>query len=601
MYLKDVIIPAKIVLNHESTVSHVIDEFCDNAIIEAPIIKRDGSIGIINVNDLYCYMKESKNVMQTISDVPIKESVCIKVNDPIENIENMDFDTALAYGEYNTFLGLIRKSDIMMMKLCVTNCEGDVGKNKFNSYKSSFFISHMGREIMNFMDDGIYITDNKGVTLYVNEAYTRVSGINGGELVGREMTELIQSGYFEDSASLEVLRTHRPVSIIDRYKNGKTCLATSSPVFDENGNIVIVVTNLRDMTELLNLKTKIEETSRLNRKYLNELERIKSKGALKKRIIGESKQIKDIFDTISYISNVDTTILIQGETGAGKEVIAREIHEKSSRRDKKFIKVNCASIPENLFESELFGYEKGAFTGAASTGKAGLFEVANGGTILLDEIAEIPINIQPKLLRVLQEKQIMRVGATACIDIDVRIIAATNKELWEQVEKGEFREDLYYRLNIVPITIPPLRERKEDIRPLAVHFLETYNHKHGKGKILTDAALKLMESMELKGNVRELENIIERIVLICMESYISDSDILGMLEKKEKETFYNINKGIPIKNITLTDAVSMLEESLIRNALNTYRTTRKAAAALGVSQPSIVRKAKRYGITIANK
>lgn len=600
MYLKDVVIPVKIILNCEDTISHVIDEFCNNGITEAPVVKEDGQMGIISIFDLYDYIKRSKNIEQTISHLYNKENISIRVNDSLENIEKISFDTALVYGEDDALVGLIRKSDIMMVKLCRTSGKAAANKNKIAGFKSNFLISHMGKEIMDFMNDGIYITDNKGVTLYVNEAYTQVSGINSSELVGREMSELIRAGYFEDSASLKVLKTHRPFSIIDRYKNGRTCLATSSPVFDENGNIIIVVTNLRDMTELLNLKTKVEETSRLNREYLNELEKFKNENS-NHRIIGESKQIKDIHDTISYISNVDTTILIQGETGVGKEIFAKEIHEKSARRHKKFIKVNCAAIPENLFESELFGYEKGAFTGAANTGKAGFFEVADGGTILLDEIAEIPVNIQPKLLRVLQEKQIMRVGATSPIDIDVRIIAATNRELWKQVKKGEFREDLFYRLNIVPITIPPLRERKEDIRLLSVHFLETYNNKYGKNKELTGSALNLLESMELKGNVRQLKNIIERIVLVCTEPYIADVDILKLIENKEAEIFYRTGERITGENMTLNDAVSVLEESLVRNALNKYKTTRKAAAALGVSQPSVVRKAKRYGITIADK
>lgn len=601
MYLKDVVIPVKIILDCEDTIGHVIDEFCSNGITEAPVVKRDGHMGIISIYDLYDYKKESKNIYKTISHLHIKENVCIRVNDSLENIGEIIFDTALVYDEDDALVGLIRKSDIIMMKLCGISGKADSNKNKFAGFKSNFLISHMGKEIMDFMNDGIYITDNKGVTLYVNEAYTQVSGINSSELVGREMSELIRAGYFEDSASLKVLKTHRPFSIIDRYKNGRTCLATSSPVFDENGNIVIVVTNLRDMTELLNLKTKVEETSRLNREYLNELEKIKNENVQNPKIIGESKQIKDIHDTISYISNADTTILIQGETGVGKEIFAKEIHEKSTRRDKKFIKVNCAAIPENLFESELFGYEKGAFTGAVNTGKAGFFEIADGGTILLDEIAEIPVNIQPKLLRVLQEKQIMRVGATSPIDIDVRIIAATNRELWKQVKKGEFREDLFYRLNIVPITIPPLRERKEDIRLLSVHFLEVYNNKYGKNKELTGSALNLLESMELKGNVRQLKNIIERIVLVCTESYIADVDILKLIENKEAEIFYQAGERITGENMTLNDAISVLEESLVRNALDKYKTTRKAAAALGVSQPSIVRKAKRYGITTADK
>lgn len=593
MNWKDFIIPVKNIFRHDNTIKYAISEFCNNGISEAPLSKNDKYVGVVSIIDLYEHLMKGKDLNLTLQELNIKEKVVIRIGDSLEDIENRKFDTAIVLDDLKNLIGLVKKADLMKLRLQQLSLNEN---SSIGNIKANFLISYIGKEIMDIMNDGIYITDNNGVTLYVNKAYTKVSGINKDDLIGMEMPELIKLGYFEESASLKVLETHSHASIIDIYKNGKTCLATSSPVVDNSGNIIAVVTNLRDMTELINLKNKVEETSRLNREYLQQLERIKDENNSFK-IVGENKQIKEIHETISYIANVDTTILIQGETGVGKEIFAKEVHDKSSRRNKKFIKVNCAAIPENLFESELFGYEKGAFTGAASTGKEGYFEIADGGTILLDEIAEIPINIQPKLLRVLQEKQIVRVGGTAAIDIDVRIIAATNRELWKQVEKGEFREDLYYRLNIIPITIPPLRERKDDIRLLATHFLEIYNDRYGKQKVITSSALKMLESMEFKGNVRQLKNIIERIVLVCLDDYITEDSICKVLEIKESEVFYYAGEKVKPESLTLSDAIAVLEKSLVMNALNKYKTTRKAASSLGVSQPSIVRKAKKYGIT----
>ncbi len=453
----------------------------------------------------------------------------------------------------------------------------------------------VGKGILDSMHDGVYITDSRGITIFINKAYTRISGIEKEEVIGIPMKELISKGLFTESASLIALEQNESVTIVDKFRNGKRCLVTSSPVHDEDGNIIMVVTNIRDITELLNLKTRVEQTELLKRKYYFELEQLRREQIDKKDIIGNSKEIEEVLEVVSKISEVDATVLITGETGVGKEVIAKEIHNKSLRKDAPFVKVNCASIPETLFESELFGYEKGAFTGAANCGKPGMFEVADKGTILLDEIGEIPLNIQSKLLRVLQEKQITRVGGTKVQKIDVRILAATNLNLKEQVEKGLFREDLYYRLNVIPIRIPALRERKEDIVLLAIHFLDLYNSKYNMNKKLDYSAAELLRLYPWPGNVRELKNLMERLVLICPNDIISDEYISKMISKKEVEFLYDFYD----KEIHLNEAVAIVEKQLIYNALKNYKTTRKAAEALGISQPTVVRKANCYGIKLS--
>jgi len=279
------------------------------------------------------------------------------------------------------------------------------------------------------------------------------------------------------------------------HSNGKQVLIVGNPFFDENGNVEEVLTVMRDLTELIKLKEQLTNAEREREEYEKELMGLK-KVTAPPSFVGEDASIKRVRELIDYVATTDATVLITGETGAGKEVISREIYSKSKRKDGPYVKVNCAAIPENLLESELFGYVKGAFTGADKKDKVGLFEVANGGTILLDEISEMPLKLQTKLLRVLQEREIVRVGDTKSIKIDVRVIAATNQALEEQIRRGLFREDLYYRLNVFPIQIPPLRQRKSDIALLANSFLIKYNALYEKNKIFTPGAIRTLTEYE---------------------------------------------------------------------------------------------------------
>lgn len=558
---------------------------------QAPVIYEGRVAGVIEALDLLNYMYKSNNPVISAKEI-MKKDFCITYNDtPLDEINSLDFDGWIVTNKQGCLLGIVYKEDLVnaTMKNYYTARAIDISND------IGFEFRIVGKGILDSMHDGVYITDSRGITIFINKAYTRISGIEKEEVIGIPMKELISKGLFTESASLIALEQNESVTIVDKFRNGKRCLVTSSPVHDEDGNIIMVVTNIRDITELLNLKTRVEQTELLKRKYYFELEQLRREQIDKKDIIGNSKEIEEVLEVVSKISEVDATVLITGETGVGKEVIAKEIHKKSLRKDAPFVKVNCASIPETLFESELFGYEKGAFTGAANCGKPGMFEVADKGTILLDEIGEIPLNIQSKLLRVLQEKQITRVGGTKVQKIDVRILAATNLNLKEQVEKGLFREDLYYRLNVIPIRIPALRERKEDIVLLAIHFLDLYNSKYNMNKKLDYSAAELLRLYPWPGNVRELKNLMERLVLICPNDIISDEYISKMISKKEVEFLYDFYD----KEIHLNEAVAIVEKQLIYNALKNYKTTRKAAEALGISQPTVVRKANCYGIKLS--
>lgn len=443
------------------------------------------------------------------------------------------------------------------------------------------------------ISDGICVTDGKGIVRAINKGYTEITGIQENEIVGNHIQVLLDNGLFNNAVSLQVLEQKKKItSLATINKINKKVLITGNPFFDDNGEIIQVLTVMRDFTELVRLRNNLEEMEIRNKKYLNEIDYLRNQYKEEENIIGENKHIKKLKELISYIAKTDTTVLITGETGCGKEVFAREVHNKSNRKNLPYVKINCAAIPESLIESELFGYEKGAFTGALNKNKLGMFETANGGTILLDEIGEMPLNLQAKLLRVIQEKEIMRIGATKSIKLDVRVIAATNQNLNELIKIGKFREDLFYRLNVVPIKIPPLRERKDDISILAYRFLKKFNIKYSKEKSFDNTAMQAFDYYDWPGNVRELENVIERLIVVDDKSYITYDDIAFIIGTDKIQSS-------PINStLTLREAVDKLEREMIENALEKFGSTYKAANILGVTQPTVFRKAKALGVKL---
>jgi transcriptional regulator with PAS, ATPase and Fis domain len=299
---------------------------------------------------------------------------------------------------------------------------------------------------------------------------------------------------------------------MQKVKNGNEVLATGTPIY-KNGKIDKIVVNSRDVTELNFLRQALSEKESLATKYLEELRLLRMESLKGSDFVAKSQKMKQIEHLASIVSKVDSTVLLNGESGVGKGVISKYIHNKSNRSEGPFIKIDCSAIPENLFESEVFGYEKGAFTGAEKSGKIGLLELANGGTVFLDEIGDMPLHMQPKILRAIQDREIIRVGGKEVIHINVRFIAATNCDLQQMVTDKKFREDLYYRLNVIPIFIPPLRERKEDIIPLIHDITKKINERYGIHKNFTNGEIEVILQYDWPGNVRELENIIERVMV----------------------------------------------------------------------------------------
>lgn len=450
--------------------------------------------------------------------------------------------------------------------------------------------------------DGLYITDGQANTIRINKAYERISGFKRDELVGRNMKELVEKGFINQSVSLEVLKKREPVTIMQEIYNQsgkKKVIVTGNPIFDKFKNEIIrVVTNVRDITELEDLKEELEQRRNLTERYLSELKELRLDLFAKDDMIARSEKTKSIIRMAIKVAQVDTSILITGESGVGKGMVAKLIHQASKRKDHSFIKINCGAIPETLIESELFGYEKGAFTGAKTEGKPGLFEVAHNGTIFLDEVGELPLHLQVKLLGILEDKQLIRVGGTKPRKVDVRVIAASNIELKKLVEEKRFRNDLFFRLEVIPLHIPPLRERKEDILPLLQHFLNRFNRLYSMNKRFSSDAIDCLLNYHYPGNIRELENIIERLVVVGKDDLISIEDIPKYI--LEKTTYPDQTSYIPIKLSPLNSFIASYEAQLIETIINKYGTTYKAAEVLGVNQSTIVRKMKKYNI-IKNK
>lgn len=439
--------------------------------------------------------------------------------------------------------------------------------------------------------DGLYITDGKANTIRVNSAYERITGLKRKDLVGRSMQDLVNEKFFDHSATLEVLEKRQQVTLMQNIKGNKQALVTGTPVMDDDGKIALVVTNVRDMTVLNDLRAQLEESRRLSSLYYQSLwEQDKFEHALQDMVV-KSQAMSQVVRKAVKVSGVDTSVLLYGESGVGKSMLARIIHMMSPRKERPFMKINCGTIPESLMESELFGYKKGAFTGAAPDGKAGLIEAGNTGTIFLDEIGDLTPAMQVKLLQVIEDKTFTRVGATRPTSVDVRIIAATNRNLIELAKKGSFREDLYYRLNVIPIQIPPLRERREDIPALAVNVLEKLNRTTRLNRRMDSEVLDRLMLYDYPGNVRELINIMERMVIMCDGDVITALDVPGELKEPQSMFEESIEEGVGLKK-----AVETFEARVILGAFSRHKAFGNVAKALDVHPTTLWRKMIKYGL-----
>lgn len=420
--------------------------------------------------------------------------------------------------------------------------------------------------------ESIFITDGEGEVIYVNEEGARRIGASSRmELMGKNVEELMQEGYYQRSTVQKVLETGKEAVATLIYKTKNSSVSHSIPVLDEQGHVEMVVTNNMSVEHNKEWEEILARERTAMARMQRELDHLRLKDH--SRFIANSPAMQGVLHTIGAIAPTDSSVVILGESGTGKDMVARLIHEQSERASKAFISINCAAMPDQLLESELFGYEGGAFTGALAKGKIGLFEAASGGTIFLDEIGDMPLALQSKLLRTLENHEIRRVGGVKNIPVDVRIICATNVNLQQMVEEKKFREDLYYRLSVFLIQLPPLCERREDIIPIAESFLKGLNEKYGMQKTLAPVTIETMLNHRWPGNIRELRNVMERIYVVSPGN--------ELIFTPTPTADYGQNPSAPEEIVTPDDYSSLKEFSESAERWYIDRTLQKCGGRIG--------------------
>ncbi|CAN0366911.1 unnamed protein product [Ectocarpus sp. 12 AP-2014] len=439
--------------------------------------------------------------------------------------------------------------------------------------------------LLDALHDGVYITDANGITVTINKAYERITGITRDEVVGFHMADLVKAGFISKSASLEVIRERRSITLVQTIHDSRKIVVTGVPMFNSDGSIAYVVTSVRDITELLLAKHAQEQLEQIQ--HMREAYKVPELMSLSAPGVITSPQTEPCFALASRVAKSTAKILIQGETGTGKTLLARYIHQQSDRADGPFMELNCTAFPEGLLEAELFGYASGAFTGAAPRGKQGLLDVAHGGTLFLDEVGDLPLALQVKLLKVVEESRYLPVGGTTFRQTNVRLITATHQNLLDRVKKGLFREDLYYRISVVPLWLPPLRQRRDEVIPLLNYYLAHFNQLHGLNRRWNPEALELLTGYKWPGNIRELINLTERLAVTVCEDEITATSL-------PEEIFPADTVSVGQVSGDLRQQVMQLEQQLIQQAIAKHGTTRAAAAALAIDQSTLVKKQRRW-------
>ncbi len=451
--------------------------------------------------------------------------------------------------------------------------------------------------IISASSDGIWVCDGNGVIVAINAASEALNGIRAEDVIGRNITQLLDNHIFDQSVTTKVLACGRQETIVQHIeKTNRYLLCTGTPARDDDGNIDLIVVNERDMTELETLRGKFEQNKKITEKFKEELSELTLRELEENTIIAESNVMKNILQKSLKLANIGASnILILGASGTGKGLLARSIHKNSNRREHPFIEINCAALPENLLEAELFGYEKGAFTGAAEQGKVGLFELAQGGSLFLDEIGDMPLNLQTKLLKYLDNKQFRRLGGTKAITVECATISATNRDLRERTRNNLFREDLFYRLSSFTLEIPSLCDRRDDIPGLVRFYLDKYNRQYAKSMQIGSMMIGTLQEYTFPGNVRELKNIIESAVVLSDETHI-DAFLLASIRKNSGPLLSSSQLNSFSSPVDFTETMNQLEKQLLADCRRHCRTTREMADFLNISQPSVVRKLKKHGL-----
>ena len=446
---------------------------------------------------------------------------------------------------------------------------------------------------LDHIEDAIIVVNRQGVVEELNESFHRISGMEVKKIKGKNIYDLEKSETLKRSAAALVLKQKERMSLRTQYSNEKIVTWSGVPFINEDGEVEHVIGTARDMTEIISLEKKLDETEKLKNKYHEKLNNLElSLG--RADIIFSGKEMHSVVDIAMKAAKSDSSVFIWGESGVGKELIAHLVHKLSTRRNKPFLAINCSAIPDSLLESELFGYADGAFTGAAKGGKKGLFQEANGGTVFLDEIGDMPVTMQSKLLRILQSSEIRPVGESRTIKVNTRVISSTNVPEIQLKNNAQFRRDLYYRLAVIPIYVPPLRDRKDDIPALVEHFLTFFNKQYKTDKRCSKSLLRLLYNHDWPGNVRQLRNVIERMVVLSDRDELHEED-MRMVNLDTRDDCANNDDGIMIKKVMpLKTAIQRIEEIIIDKALKQYGSVLKAAEILEINPSTLHRKKKRW-------
>lgn len=445
--------------------------------------------------------------------------------------------------------------------------------------------------------NGILVANQKGEYIYSNKRYKDVTGYNGSfitQITAKEMEEhILRDSY---SATRLVLENKKEFVLEQTFKqDNRTVLCRGVPVFnDGHKEVQYVVSNLVSTSQLIQVQTEAGSTKRAKKIFFQKAREMSESVPPEDEIVFVSRAISKVIEQISMVAKTDVTVFLRGESGTGKELVAKRLHNESDRKGKPFIKLNCSAIPEALLESELFGYEAGTFTGGNSGGKKGLLEHAHRGTLLLDEIGDMPLPLQAKLLRVLQEKEFTKLGGHTPIKVDIRFVAATNYDTQELLDQKKMRLDLFYRLNTIPITIPPLRERREDIPLLITHTCEKLCKKYGVCKTFSQEAVEYLSGADYPGNVRQLQNFIERLLLLSPGDEIAKADAVQLMHNGKEHSPHQM--GELHEHLTLDEMLEDYERQILRTYKEKYKSTYKMAERLGKNQSTIFRKLQRFGI-----
>ena len=476
----------------------------------------------------------------------------------------------------------------------------EIEENRHNVeflYRELLAAHHLCRnyhEIIELSTDGLFVADRNAVMLWINHAYETITGVSREQLLGKNAQIMADHYSFRAVCAVMCAKQKRPITLEQTLKDsGKKVLVSCQPLMDKAGEICIIIGTLRDISELDALKMTLSQAEESMNKYRAAYDLLKQQLKVFPNVIAADKKTVDTFHMAQRAAATDVPILLTGESGSGKEELAKFVHASSLRKDAPFVTINCGAIPPALMESELFGYERGAFTGANQKGKPGLLELASSGTVFLDEIGELPLGMQVKLLRVLQTQEVTRVGGLTPFHLDIRLVCATNRDLNQMVKDKLFRLDLLYRINTMTIQVPPLRDRPEDIPALVNAFLTEANTRFGFQKRISPLAFRVLYEYKWPGNIRELKNCIERALISTEDNTIVESDLQRIL-------FPELQNTRPAgKRYSLKMELEKTEFKYMDGAYHTHQSVRKAAQMLGMSPSTFQRRyaelTRKYG------